>query len=71
MIDSIQTLYSSQIESSPGSVSQVKTCTSELLKYAKESGTAKVFLIGHINKDGAIAGPKNFRTHGCIHSTSI
>ena len=57
VIDSIQTLYSSQIESSPGSVSQVKACTSELLKYAKESGTA-VFLIGHINKDGAIAGPK-------------
>ena len=57
VIDSIQTLHSSQIESSPGSVSQVKACTSELLKYAKESGTA-VFLIGHINKDGAIAGPK-------------
>lgn len=57
VIDSIQTLHSSQIESSPGSISQVKACTSELLKYAKESGTA-VFLIGHINKDGAIAGPK-------------
>lgn len=57
VIDSIQTLHSSQIESSPGSVSQVKACTSELLKYAKESGTA-VFLIGHINKEGAIAGPK-------------
>ena len=57
VIDSIQTLHSSQIESSPGSVSQVKACASELLKYAKESGTA-VFLIGHINKDGAIAGPK-------------
>ena len=57
VIDSIQTLHSSQIESSPGSVSQVKACTSELLKYAKESGTA-VFLIGHNNKDGAIAGPK-------------
>ena len=57
VIDSIQTLHSSQIESSPGSVSQVKACTSELLKYAIESGTA-VFLIGHINKDGAIAGPK-------------
>ena len=56
VIDSIQTLHSSQIESSPGSVSQVKACTSELLKYAKESGTA-VFLIGHINKDGAKAGP--------------
>ena len=57
VIDSIQTLHSSQIESSPGSVSQVKACTSELLKYAKKSGTA-VLLIGHINKDGAIAGPK-------------
>ena len=57
IIDSIQTLHSSHIESSPGSVSQIRECTSEMIKYAKHTGTA-VFLIGHINKDGAIAGPK-------------
>jgi DNA repair protein RadA/Sms len=57
MIDSIQTLYSAHIESTPGSVSQVRECTAELLRFAKESGTP-VFLIGHITKDGMIAGPK-------------
>ncbi|MAM05564.1 MAG: DNA repair protein RadA, partial [Flavobacteriales bacterium] len=57
VIDSIQTLHTHQIESSPGSVSQIRECTSELIKFAKETGTA-VLLIGHINKDGAIAGPK-------------
>ncbi len=57
VIDSIQTLHTSHIDSSPGSVSQVRECTAELIKYAKETSTA-VFLIGHINKDGAIAGPK-------------
>ncbi|MEW6467845.1 MAG: DNA repair protein RadA [Bacteroidota bacterium] len=57
VIDSIQTLYTSEIESSPGSVSQIRECAGELLRYAKESGTP-VFLIGHITKDGSIAGPK-------------
>ena len=57
VVDSIQTLHTAHIESSPGSVSQIRECTSELIKFAKETGTA-VFLIGHINKDGAIAGPK-------------
>jgi len=57
VIDSIQTLHSSHIESTPGSVSQVRECTAELLRFAKESSTP-VFLIGHITKDGAIAGPK-------------
>jgi len=57
VVDSIQTLHTAHIDSSAGSVSQIRGCTSELLKYAKETGTA-VFLIGHINKDGAIAGPK-------------
>jgi len=57
IIDSIQTLYSSHIESTPGSVSQVRECTAELLRFAKETNTP-VFLIGHITKDGAIAGPK-------------
>ena len=57
VIDSIQTLHSSHIESTPGSVSQVRECTAEMLRFAKESGTP-VFLIGHITKDGMIAGPK-------------
>jgi DNA repair protein RadA/Sms len=57
IIDSIQTLHSSHIESTPGSVSQVRECTAELLRFAKESSTP-VFLIGHITKDGMIAGPK-------------
>jgi DNA repair protein RadA/Sms len=57
VVDSIQTLHTIHIESSPGSVSQIRECTAELIKFAKETGTA-VFLIGHINKDGAIAGPK-------------
>lgn len=57
IIDSIQTLHSAHIESTPGSVSQIKECAAELLKYAKESNTP-VFLVGHITKDGNIAGPK-------------
>jgi len=57
VIDSIQTLHSSHIESTPGSVSQVRECTAEMLRFAKESSTP-VFLIGHITKDGTIAGPK-------------
>ena len=57
VIDSIQTLHSAQIESAPGSVSQVRECTAELLRYAKETNTP-VFIVGHITKDGSIAGPK-------------
>ena len=57
IIDSIQTLQTEMIESSPGSVSQIRECTSELLRYAKESSTP-VILIGHITKDGNLAGPK-------------
>ncbi len=57
VIDSIQTLQSAFIESGAGSVSQVRECTAELMKFAKESGTP-VFLIGHITKEGSIAGPK-------------
>ncbi|MCX2450366.1 DNA repair protein RadA [Pedobacter sp. PLR] len=57
IVDSIQTLHSSHIDATPGSVSQVRECTSELLRFAKETDTP-VFLIGHITKDGAIAGPK-------------
>ena len=57
IIDSIQTIYSQNIESSAGSVSQVRECAASLLRYAKETGTP-VILIGHITKDGTIAGPK-------------
>lgn len=57
IVDSIQTLHSAHIESTPGSVSQVRECTAELLRFAKETDTP-VFLIGHITKDGTIAGPK-------------
>ena len=57
IIDSIQTLQTEMIDSSPGSVSQIRECTSELLRYAKESATP-VILIGHITKDGNLAGPK-------------
>ena len=57
IIDSIQTVFTSKIESSPGSVSQIRECAAELLRFAKESSTP-VFLIGHITKEGTIAGPK-------------
>jgi DNA repair protein RadA/Sms len=57
VIDSIQTLYSSHIESAPGSISQVRECTAQLLRYAKQTNTP-VFLIGHITKEGSLAGPK-------------
>lgn len=57
VIDSIQTIYSEAIESSAGSVSQIRECAARLLKMAKESGVS-VIIIGHITKDGAIAGPK-------------
>jgi len=57
IIDSIQTLHSDYIESSAGSISQIKECTTELIKFAKETATP-VLLIGHITKDGNIAGPK-------------
>lgn len=57
IIDSIQTMYSTEIASSPGSVSQVKECTTQLLNVAK-SFSIPIFIVGHVNKDGAIAGPK-------------
>lgn len=57
VVDSIQTIASDAIESSAGSVSQVRECAAQLLRYAKASGTP-VILIGHINKEGSIAGPK-------------
>ena len=57
IIDSIQTLHTNSIEASPGSISQIREATAELIKYAKETATP-VLLIGHINKEGQIAGPK-------------
>lgn len=57
IVDSIQTIHSQLIESSAGSISQIRECTAELMRFAKETATP-VFLIGHITKDGSIAGPK-------------
>ncbi len=57
IIDSIQTMYTDLIDSSAGSVSQIRECAATLLKYAKSTGTS-IFIIGHITKDGTIAGPK-------------
>ena len=57
IVDSIQTLYNEENESSPGSVSQVKDCTMTMMQLSKSQGIT-VFVVGHINKDGAIAGPK-------------
>lgn len=57
VIDSIQTIFTENIESSPGSIAQVRECSASILKYAKEEGVP-VLLIGHINKEGSIAGPK-------------
>lgn len=57
IVDSVQTMFAQALEGSPGSVSQVRECASMLLRYAKESDTP-VFLIGHITKEGSIAGPK-------------
>ena len=57
VIDSIQTMWSDVLESAPGTVSQVRACSQELVRYAKRSG-ATVLLVGHVTKDGQIAGPR-------------
>jgi DNA repair protein RadA/Sms len=57
IIDSVQTLQDESLESSPGSISQIRECAGKLMKFAKETSTP-VFLIGHITKDGTLAGPK-------------
>lgn len=57
IVDSIQTMHTSRIESSAGSISQVRECATELQQFSKKTGIS-VFLIGHITKDGSIAGPK-------------
>lgn len=57
IIDSIQTLFNAQVASTPGSVSQIRDCTMALMQYAKTHGVS-IILVGHVNKDGGIAGPK-------------
>ena len=57
IIDSIQTLFADSLESAPGTVAQVRACAQELIRYAKRSGSA-VFIVGHVTKDGQIAGPR-------------
>ena len=57
IVDSIQTLYNGDISSAPGSIGQVKDCTMALMQLAKGQGIT-VFVIGHVNKEGSIAGPK-------------
>jgi DNA repair protein RadA/Sms len=57
VIDSVQTLYAGRIEAAPGTITQIRECTMDITRYAKDTGTP-VFLIGHITKDGNIAGPK-------------
>jgi DNA repair protein RadA/Sms len=57
VIDSIQTLYSEQLTSAPGSVAQVRECAAQLTRHAKASGTA-IVLVGHVTKDGTLAGPR-------------
>ncbi len=55
--DSIQTIYTEQLQSAPGSVAQVRESAAQLVRFAKQSGTA-VFLVGHVTKEGALAGPR-------------
>jgi DNA repair protein RadA/Sms len=57
VVDSIQTVYTSDLEGAPGNVGQVRECAARLMRFAKESGTA-VFVVGHVTKGGGIAGPK-------------
>ena len=57
IVDSIQTVYTTDLEGAPGNVGQVRECAARLMRYAKESGTA-VFVVGHVTKGGGIAGPK-------------
>jgi DNA repair protein RadA/Sms len=57
IVDSIQTMHSERVEAAPGAVSQLRECTAELVRFAKSSGTA-VLLVGHVTKEGQIAGPR-------------
>ncbi len=57
VIDSIQTMYSELLQSAPGAVAQVRECAAQLVRYAKQTNTA-IFLVGHVTKEGALAGPR-------------
>ncbi len=57
VVDSIQTIYTEQLQSAPGSVAQVRESAAQLVRYAKQSGTA-LFIVGHVTKDGQLAGPR-------------
>jgi DNA repair protein RadA/Sms len=57
VIDSIQTLYSGELQSAPGSVAQVRECAAQLTRVAKQTGVSLV-LVGHVTKEGALAGPR-------------
>jgi DNA repair protein RadA/Sms len=57
IVDSIQTLYSEELEATPGSISQIKECTAQFLRFAKDT-QIPIFVVGHITKDGSLAGPK-------------
>ncbi|MFO7592730.1 MAG: DNA repair protein RadA [Pseudomonadota bacterium] len=57
VVDSIQTIYTEQLQSAPGSVAQVRESTAQLVRYAKQSGTA-LFIVGHVTKEGQLAGPR-------------
>jgi DNA repair protein RadA/Sms len=57
VIDSVQTLYSDDLQSAPGSVSQLRECAAQLVRFAKERGTATI-LVGHVTKEGTLAGPR-------------
>src|SRR6202007_2659170 len=57
IVDSIQTVFSADLEGAPGNVGQVRECAARLMRFAKETGTA-VFVVGHVTKGGGIAGPK-------------
>jgi len=57
VLDSIQTIYTAQLQSAPGSISQVREATAQVVRFAKQTGTT-IFLVGHVTKDGALAGPR-------------
>ncbi len=57
VVDSIQTLYTEQLQSAPGSIAQLRECTAQLVRYAKRTDTT-IFLVGHVTKEGALAGPR-------------
>lgn len=72
VIDSIQTIFTEQLQSAPGGVAQVRESTALLVRYAKQSGTA-IFLVGHVTKEGSLAGPRYWSTWSipcCISKVS-